>query len=209
MVCYRHRHCYCNPMRQSPPHPHISRLFAGYSAGLTDETPSLRCTSDLATVPPPIRRRAPWGHSPDTSPEILPSPRYNRLGALNTPQLPSRERPYRRCSDFVMLWPGRLLAPLGSPVLRRRGLYPRSFHQGGHPTSMSDSLRGCQAVAAASSSPAGLRWLQAALYRRPYGHDTFPALITHPCPGAATHTPGDHLSACTQLLPQPHWPSSA
>ncbi len=47
------------------------------------------------------------------------------------------------------------------------------------------------------------------LYRRPYGHDTFPALITHPCPGAATHTPGDHLSACTHLLPQVLWPSPA
>ncbi len=72
---------------------------------------------------------------------------------------------YRRCSDSVMLRPGHSLALLGSPVLRRRGLYPRSFHRGGHPASMSDLLRGCQAIAAADPSSAGLRWLQAARSR--------------------------------------------
>jgi hypothetical protein len=119
MVCYRHRHCYYNPMRQSPAHPHISRLFAGYSAGLSDETPSLRCISDLATVPPPLRRRAPQRHLPDSSLEILPSPHLHWLGAPNTPQLPSRGKTSRRCSDSVMLRPGHSLALLGSPVLRR------------------------------------------------------------------------------------------
>jgi len=65
-----------------------------------------------------------------------------------------------------MLRPGRLLAPLGSPVLRRRGLYPRSFHRDGHPIPMSDSLRGCQAATTAGPSPAGLRRFRAARYYR-------------------------------------------
>jgi len=34
-----------------------------------------------------------------------------------------------------------------------------------------------------------------------------PRLTTHPFPGAATPTPGDHPSAFAQLLPQVHWPS--
>ncbi len=47
----------------------------------------------------------------------------------HTPRLPSRGRASRRCSDSFMLRPGRLLVLLGSPVLRRRGLYPRSFRR--------------------------------------------------------------------------------
>jgi len=116
---YHRRHHYYNPMRQSLAHPHISRLFAGYSAGLTDETPSLRYIPDLATVPPPLRRRALQRHLPDSSLKILPSPFLHQLGALNTPQPPSRGKRYRRCSDPVMLRPSRSLALLGSPVLRR------------------------------------------------------------------------------------------
>jgi hypothetical protein len=81
---YHRRHYYYNPMRQSLAPPHTSRLFTGYSAGLTDETPSLRCIPDLATVPPPLRRRALQRHLPDPSLEILPSPFLHRLGALNT-----------------------------------------------------------------------------------------------------------------------------
>ena len=46
-----------------------------------------------------------------------------------TPQLPSCGRASRRCSDSFMLRPGHLLALLGSPVLRRQGLYPRSFRR--------------------------------------------------------------------------------
>ena len=47
----------------------------------------------------------------------------------HAPQLPSRGRASRRCSDSFMLRPGHLLALLGSPVLRRQGLYPRSFRR--------------------------------------------------------------------------------
>ncbi len=46
------------------------------------------------------------------------------------------------------------------------------------------------------------------LYRRPYGCETFPALTIHPSDVAATPTPEGRLRACTQLLPQPRWPSS-
>jgi hypothetical protein len=134
----------------------------GYIAGLAGTRPSLLCIPGLATVPPPLRRRAPPGHPPDSSRRILPSPSKDRLGALIPQDCLRAGEGYRRCGDSVMLRPGRLLAPLGSPVLRRRGLYPRSFHRDGRPTSMSDSLRGHQAITAAGPSPAGLSWLQAA-----------------------------------------------
>ena len=63
----------------------------GYIAGLTDMRPSLLCISGLATVPPPLRRRAPWRHSPDPS-----HPRDAAFAVLqsarrsHSPQLPSR-----------------------------------------------------------------------------------------------------------------------
>ena len=109
----------------------------------------------------PLRRRAPRGHLPDSShPRRSCLRREDTGSALSiSRKLPSRGETSRRCSDPIMLRPGRLLAPLGSPVLRRRGLYPRSFHRGGHPIPVSDSLRGCQAFTAAGPSPAGLRWL--------------------------------------------------
>ena len=46
----------------------------GYIASLTDRRPSLRCISGLATMPPPLHRRAPQRHPPDSSLRILPSP---------------------------------------------------------------------------------------------------------------------------------------
>ncbi len=46
------------------------------------------------------------------------------------------------------------------------------------------------------------------LYRRPHGSETFPALTIRPSDVAATLTPEGRLRASTQLLPQPHWPSS-
>src|SRR5579883_924810 len=142
------------PPTNSPPR--------GYIASLTGARPSLLCIPGLATVPPPLRRRAPPWHPPDSSRRILPSPSKYRLGAPLPHDCLHAGEGYRRCSDSVMLRPGRLLAPLGSPVLRRRGLDPWSSHRDGRPTSMSDSLRGHQAIAAAGPSPAGLRWIQAA-----------------------------------------------
>ena len=144
----------------------FTRAFpvSGYSAGLTNRRPSLLCIPglcDRAAAPTPesslgiFARHFPTPRDPAFA-ACLPA-RHSRF-----PQLPSRGSPFRCCSNFVMLRPGRSLAPLGSPVLRRRGLYPRSFHRGGHPASMFDLLRGCQAVTAADPSSAGLRWLQAA-----------------------------------------------
>ena len=112
----------------------------------------------------PCRRPPTPESSPGTSARLFSPPKILRRedtgSALSiSRKLPSRGETSRRCSDPIMLRPGRLLAPLGSPVLRRRGLYPRSFHRGGHPIPVSDSLRGCQAFTAAGPSPAGLRWL--------------------------------------------------
>jgi hypothetical protein len=53
----------------------------GYIAGLTGARPSLLCIPGLATVPPPLRRRAPPGHPPDSSRRIQPPPSKYRLGA--------------------------------------------------------------------------------------------------------------------------------
>ena len=64
----------------------------GYIAGLTGRRPSLFCIPDLATVPPPLRRRAPWGPSPDSS----TPPKDPAFAAIRSarrsqlPQLPSR-----------------------------------------------------------------------------------------------------------------------
>ena len=46
----------------------------GYIASLTDRRPSPRCISGLATMPPPLHRRAPQRHPPDSSLRIPPSP---------------------------------------------------------------------------------------------------------------------------------------
>jgi hypothetical protein len=82
---YWHRHRSYGLMRQCPAHPHLSRLFVGYSAGLRDETPSLLCIPDLVTVLPPLRRRAPLMHSPNSCQGIPPSPgKYG--SALSTPR---------------------------------------------------------------------------------------------------------------------------
>ena len=68
----------------SLPPAHALPGVSDYSVGLVDDRPSLLCIPDLVTVLPPLRRRAPWGHPPDSSPGILPSPERDRLRALNT-----------------------------------------------------------------------------------------------------------------------------
>jgi len=78
------------------------------------------------------------------------------------PPLPSGGHVLRRCSDFVMLQPGRSLPPWTVPSC-----------DGGDSTlgactgtvallPMADWLHGCQAFTVAGPPPAGLRWLQAA-----------------------------------------------
>ena len=135
-----------------------SRLYRGFYETKTFPALPLRPCDHAAAPTPESSSEA----SARLFPEDSAFARVEWARRSHAPQLPSRGRASRRCSDSFMLRPGRLLAPLGSPVLRRRGLYPRSFHRDGHPIPMSDSLRGCQAITTAGPSPAGLRRLRAA-----------------------------------------------
>ena len=111
----------------------------------------------------PCRRPPTPESSPGTSarlfspPKILPSPRRHRLGALNFPQTAFSRGNLTTLQRSHYVTARSLARPPGQSRLRRRGLCPRSFHRGGHPTSMSDLLRGCRAVTATDPSSAGLR----------------------------------------------------
>ena len=87
-VCYYRHHCSTAPCASLVPTSEFPALRL-YHWPL-DTRPSLRCIPGLATVPPPLRRRAPWGPSPDSSPQRSCLRRLTIGSALSTPQLPSR-----------------------------------------------------------------------------------------------------------------------
>ena len=126
-VCYCHHHCSYGPMRQSHVHQRISRLAVISPPPGQETFPALHLRPcDHAAAPTPES-------SSEASARLFPEDpalaRVEWARRSHIPQLPSRGRASRRCSDSFMLQPGRLLALLGSPVLRRQGLHPWSFRR--------------------------------------------------------------------------------